>query len=276
MVLLVVVAACGYGYLLFAFPKVPPAPTVTFDASPERLARGEYLAEHVVGCTTCHTERDWTKFSGPAKRELLGAGNEPFDLGPAGFLYSKNITPAGIGSWTDGELLRAVTQGVSKDGTPLFPLMPYPHFGAMSEDDMHAVLAYVRSWKAIERVAPERRLSFPLNLIVRTMPGPNTYQPRPSPDDKLAYGKYMHALGAVQRLPHADRRSRHSRLPGMDFAGGMEFLETGYTRALGQHHARRRYRHRLVDRAAVHRQVQGRSRRRTMRRSARPSGARTR
>ena len=92
VVLLLIVAACGYGYLLFAYPKVPPAPTVSFDSSPERLARGEYLAEHVVGCTTCHTQRDWTKFSGPAKRELLGAGNEPFDLGPAGFLYSPNIT----------------------------------------------------------------------------------------------------------------------------------------------------------------------------------------
>ena len=228
VVLLLVVAACGYGYLLFAFPKVPAAPTVTFDASPERLARGEYLAEHVVGCTTCHTERDWTKYSGPAKRELLGAGNEPFDLGPAGFLYSKNITPAGIGSWSDGELLRAVTQGVSKDGTPLFPLMPYPHFGAMSEDDVHAVLAYVRSWKAIEGVAPERRLGFPLNLIVRTMPGPNTYQSRPSPDDKLAYGKYL-TRSALCSDCHTPIDERGTPLPGMDFAGGMEFRETGYT-----------------------------------------------
>ncbi len=228
VVLLLIVAACGYGYLLFAYPKAPPPPTVSFDASPERLARGEYLAEHVVGCATCHTQRDWTKFSGPAKRELLGAGNEPFDLGPAGFLYSKNITPAGIGSWTDGELLRAVTQGVSKDGTPLFPLMPYPHFGVMSEDDVHAVLAYVRSWKAIEGVAPERRLSFPLNLIVRTMPGPNAYQQRPSPDDKLAYGKYL-TRSALCSDCHTPIDDRGTPLPGMDFAGGMEFVETGYT-----------------------------------------------
>ena len=228
VVLLLIVAACGYGYLLLAYPKAPPPPTVSFDASPERLARGEYLAEHVVGCSTCHTQRDWTRFSGPIKRELLGAGNEPFDLGPAGFLYSKNITPAGIGSWTDGELLRAVTQGVSKDGTPLFPLLPYPHIGALSEDDVHAVLAYVRSWKAIEGVAPERRLSIPLNLIVRTMPGPNTFQPRPSPDDKLAYGKYL-TRSALCSDCHTPIDDRGTPLPGMDFAGGMEFRETGYT-----------------------------------------------
>ena len=50
----------------------------------------------------------------------------------------------------DGEVLRAVTAGVSRDGTPLFPLMPYPHYGALSEDDVHAVIAYVRSLKAID------------------------------------------------------------------------------------------------------------------------------
>jgi mono/diheme cytochrome c family protein len=229
ILLLVVVAACGYGYMLFAFPKVPPAPAnVKFDAAPEHLARGEYLANHVVGCTTCHSQRDYTRFSGPFTPETLGAGGQKFDLGPAGVVYSKNITPAGIGNWTDGELLRAVTQGVAKDGTPLFPVMPYPHFGAMSEDDVHAVLAYIRSLKAIESPAPPpRQLSFPLNLIVRTIPGPNTYRKRPSPDDKVAYGKYV-TDAALCSDCHTPIDDRGTPLPGMDFAGGMEILETGY------------------------------------------------
>ena len=225
----VVVAACGYGYVMFAFPKVPPAPEdVKFDNSPERMARGEYLANHVVGCTTCHSQRDFTKFSGPVKPESVGAGGFKFDLGPAGFVYSKNITPAGIGSWTDGELLRSVTQGVSKDGTPLFPVMPYPHFGRMSEEDVHAVLAYVRSLKAIESAPPPpRQLNFPLNLIVRTIPGPNTYGTRPSPEDKVAYGKYM-TEAALCGDCHTPIDDRGTPLPGMEFAGGMEILETGY------------------------------------------------
>src|SRR5688572_28621688 len=192
VVLVVLVAACDYGYLMFAYPKVPPPTAFKIEPTPERLARGKYLNDHVVGCTTCHTKRDWTKFSGPVMPDQLGAGGEPFNLGPAGMAYSKNITPAAIGSWTDGELLRAVTQGVSKDGSPLFPLMPYPHYGAMDEEDVHAVLAYIRSLKAITGTTPpERKLSFPLNFIVRTMPGPNTFGKRPSPDDKVAYGKYM-------------------------------------------------------------------------------------
>lgn len=227
-VLLLVVAAAGLGYLFYAFPNVPVSAGYRIDATPERLARGKYLNDHVVGCTTCHTERDWTKFSGPPKAERLGAGGEPFNLGPAGMLYSKNITPAAIGSWSDGELYRAVTGGVSKDGTPLFPLMPYPHFGFMAEDDVHAVLAYVRSLKAIENAnIPERTLNFPLNLIVRTMPGAAQHQPRPSPQDQLAYGRYMTRIALCADC-HTPIDERGTPLPGMDFAGGMEFFETGY------------------------------------------------
>jgi len=227
VLVLLLVAACGLGYVMFAFPKVPPAPSVKFDPTPERIARGKYLNDHVVGCTTCHTQRDWTKFSGPVKMELLGAGSESFNLGPAGKLYSKNITPAAIGSWTDGELLRAVTQGVAKDGTPLFPLMPYPHYGAMDEEDVHAVLTYIRSLKAIEGTPPARQLNFPLNLVVRTIPGPNTFTKRPSPDDKVAYGKYM-TTAALCGDCHTPIDERGTPLAGMDFAGGQEFVETGY------------------------------------------------
>jgi hypothetical protein len=124
-------------------------------------------------------------------------------------------------------LLRAVTQGVSKDGTPLFPLMPYPHFGAMSEDDVHAVLAYIRTLKAIDGAVRPRQLNFPLNLIVRTIPGPNTYGTRPPATDKVAYGKYLTSAALCSDC-HTPIDDRGTPLPNMDFAGGMEFTETGY------------------------------------------------
>lgn len=225
---LVLVAACGYLYLMFSYPSVPPPRTdVTFDTSPERLARGKSLNDHVVGCTTCHTQRDWTKFAGPVKTELLGAGGDKFTRAPGSDLYAKNITPAAIGSWTDGELLRAATQGVSKDGTPLFPLMPYPHYGALAEDDIHAVLAYIRSLKAIESIVPERTLGFPLNLVVRTIPSANTFGTRPSPSDTLAYGRYMTKAARCTDC-HTPIDDQGTPLPGMEFAGGMAFIETGY------------------------------------------------
>ena len=226
-VVALVAAAAGVAYLYAAYPNVPLT-DYRVEATPERLARGKYLNDHVVGCTTCHTPRDWTKFSGPVKADMLGAGGEVFYLGPAGRLYSKNITPAALGSWSDAELLRAVTAGVSKDGSPLFPLMPYPRFGAMTEEDVHAVLAYIRSLKAIESGnIPERTLNFPLNLIVRTLPTPAEPQARPSPTDKLAYGRYM-LRSALCSECHTPIDDRGQPLPGMDFAGGMELIETGY------------------------------------------------
>lgn len=225
--LAVLAAAAGFGYLMLAYPKVPPPAVVTLQPTPDRLARGKYLSDHVTGCTACHSQRDWTKFAGPVKSDGIGAGGQEFPLGAAGTVYAKNITPAAIGSWTDGELQRAVTAGVSRDGTPLFPLMPYPHFGAMAADDMHAILSYVRSWQAIESQVPPRTLNFPMNLIVRTIPAAASPQARPSPDDKLAYGRYM-TRSALCADCHTPIDDRGQPLPGRDFAGGMEFLETGY------------------------------------------------
>jgi mono/diheme cytochrome c family protein len=225
--LVVVAALGGLGYFMLAFPKVPAPAAVTLEPTPERLARGKYLSDHVTGCTTCHSERDWTKFSGPVKAGRIGLGGQEFPLGTLGSVYAKNITPAAIGAWTDGELQRAVTAGVSKDGTPLFPVMPYLHFGAMAADDMHAVLSYIRSWKAIENPVPARTLNFPMNLIVRTMPAPASPQPRPSPADRLAYGRYI-TRAALCADCHSPIDDRGQPLPGKAFSGGMEFLETGY------------------------------------------------
>lgn len=225
--LLLIAAAAGLGYLFYAFPNVPVA-EYKIEATPERLARGKYLNDHVTGCTTCHSQRDWTRFSGPVQPDTVGMGGQTFNLGPAGTVASKNITPAALGSWSDGEVLRAVTAGVSRDGAPLFPVMPYPHFGKMSEEDVHAILSYVRSLKAIENSnIPERTLSFPLNLIVRTIPKPAVHEPRPPASDTLAYGRYMlrSALCADCHTPIDDQGTP---LPGMDFAGGTEIIETGY------------------------------------------------
>ena len=228
VVLLVVVAACGFGYMMLAYPKVPAAPSITLDSAPERIARGEYLANHVVGCTTCHSQRDWAKFSGPVVPGTVGGGGQMFDLGPAGVIYSKNITPAAIGPWSDGELLRAVTSGVSRDGSPLFPLMPFPHYGVMSQDDVHAVLAYIRTLKAIEGAPiPAKKISFPLNLIARTIPAPASFQAAPPASDKVAYGKYM-VNAALCGDCHTPIDDRGQPLPGLDFAGGTEFKETGH------------------------------------------------
>lgn len=225
LVLVVVVAGAGVAYLYTAFPKVPAATAFKIDATPERLARGQYLATNVSGCIACHSHRDFSRFAGPLTTGSEGKGGEVFPLGGAGTVYAKNITPAFIGSWTDGELLRAVTSGVSRDGTPLFPLMPHPRYGQMDQEDVDAILAYIRTLKAVEGGVPERTLNFPMNLIVRTIPAAAAPKPRPSPSDKVTYGAYM-VNAAVCSDCHTPT-DRGQPLPGQDFAGGFELVTGG-------------------------------------------------
>jgi mono/diheme cytochrome c family protein len=229
LVLLVVLAAAGgLTYLYASYPDVPP-PSATFkiESNPEIVARGAYLANHVAICMDCHTERDFSKFAGPIRHDRLGAGGEKFDnfnAGVPGTLYAKNITPAGVGSWTDGELLRAVTEGVSKDGTPLFPMMPYVTYGQMAEDDVMAMLAYMRSLAPIENHVPERSLDVPMNVIVRTIPRAAAFGTRPSPSDKVAYGEYLVRAASCSEC-HTPIDNRGQPLPGRAFAGGVQFRD---------------------------------------------------
>ena len=120
------------GYLYAKYPDVPPAENITVVSTPERVARGQYLAKHVSGCVECHAERDFTEVCRPVKPGRSAMGGELFGdpETPIRVLISKNITPAGIGSWTDGELIRAFTSGVDKDGEPLVPIMPYHRYAA--------------------------------------------------------------------------------------------------------------------------------------------------
>ncbi len=215
------------GYLNLAFPKVSPAPSMTIEATPERLTRGEYLVNHVVGCIDCHSTRDWSKFAGPIIPGTEGKGGEKFDKETANFpgtLYSKNITPYNLKHWTDGELYRLITTGVTKDGKAIFPLMPYPSYAKMDPEDVKSVIAYIRTLPERESPAyPESQLDFPLNLIVKTIPkDADSPMTLPSRSDTLNYGKYLVTISACADC-HTPMDDKGNFLPGMDFAGGMEF-----------------------------------------------------
>lgn len=226
VVLVAVVAAGGLTYLYARYPDVPP-PSESFvvKSTPELVERGAYLANHVAICMDCHTERDFSKYAGPLKPGRLGAGGEKFDrftTGIPGTLYAKNITPFALGSWTDGELQRAVASGVSKDGTALFPLMPYINYGKLAEDDVHAILAYLRTLAPVESHMPARSLEVPLNFIVRTIPTEPHFGTRPPASDTIAHGEYLTRAAACTEC-HTPRDDQGQLLPGRTFAGGREF-----------------------------------------------------
>lgn len=225
---LVVAAGAFVGYFFIRYPDVPPAESVTVPRTPERVARGKYLAEHVTGCVVCHADRAWSQYGAPVIDGTRGKGGQRFGFGLEPFvLYAKNITPAGIGEWTDGEVIRAMVAGVSRDGTPLFPLMPYPHFAKMAREDIEAVVAYLRTLPSVPSApTPARQLNFPLPLVVRTIPAAPSYRPIPPPTDRVAYGEYM-VNAALCSDCHTPVDEQGTPLPGMDFAGGMAFTPNG-------------------------------------------------
>ena len=73
LILFIVVSAAA-AYVTIVLPNVDPAPDLKVEATPERIAHGEYLANHVVVCMDCHSQRDFSKFSGPLAPGTLGQG----------------------------------------------------------------------------------------------------------------------------------------------------------------------------------------------------------
>lgn len=182
--------------------KSEPTGSDGTDSVKKVLERGEYLANNVAGCIDCHSKRDFSKYSGPVIPGTEGGGGFVFDqkLGLPGVLYGKNITPdneTGIGTWTDEDILKAITQGINKKGDTLFPLMPYANFNRMAKDDLLSIIAYIRSLKPIRNKIPDRQLMMP---IAMAYPGP-MLQPsvdgnvRPPASDRVKYGEYLATMG---------------------------------------------------------------------------------
>src|SRR5262245_47020981 len=118
------------------------------------LARGKYLSE-AADCEACH----------PTEHGERCACGRPFDT-DFGTIYSPNITPdkeTGIGDWTDADFIKAVHEGVAKNGTRLYPAFPYAAYTYMPEEDVLAIKQYLFAQPAVKNKAPENTLRFPFN-----------------------------------------------------------------------------------------------------------------
>jgi hypothetical protein len=210
------------GYVTYVLPNVGPAPDISIEITPERIEHGKYLVNHVMLCTDCHAVRDFSYYAGPPIPETLGAGGEVFDqkIGVPGRLVAPNLTPAALGSWTDGEIYRAITSGVSRDGSALFPLMPYPNYSQLADEDIYAVIAYLRTLEPVENDLEPSRLDFPVNILVNTMPMKANPQPKPDKSDIVDYGRYI-ITAAVCADCHT--KMERGEFTGMPYAGGNEF-----------------------------------------------------
>lgn len=224
IVVAMIAIACGIIYLQYAFPRVDAAPNLIVERTTEQVERGRYLANHVTVCIDCHSTRDFSLPSAPPVPGTLGKGGDRFDhsLGFPGVFYAKNITPdkeTGIGTWSDGDLYRAMTMGVSKNGDPLFPMMPYGAYKNLTTEDAYAIIAYIRTLEPIRNEVPKSDPDFPFNLILRTMPSSGvSHTPKETVlDNDLSRGKYLVTIAGC-----GDCHSPKDADLGA-FAGGMDF-----------------------------------------------------
>jgi mono/diheme cytochrome c family protein len=223
-------------WIVVEYPRVPePFPITRAVPSAEKVARGAYLFNNVARCVDCHSTRDWTKYAAPVIKGTEGRGGEAFThalMGVPGEFYARNITPAALADWTDEEIARAITTGVNKHGEALYPVMPYRNYGELDRGDVEALVAYIRTLEPQANQVPDRSFHFPMQIVVRTLPQAPRFSPRPDPGDKIAYGGYLaRAAGCAEC--HATRDAKGNVVPGMQYAGGMEFRfpEGGLVRA---------------------------------------------
>jgi mono/diheme cytochrome c family protein len=221
-VLVLVSISSGYVYLFL--PDVGKAPDLKVTITPERVERGKYIAMHVAVCVDCHSTRDWSQFSGPITPGTEGKGGEKFsqEFGFPGTFYSKNITPHALGNWTDGEIFRAITSGVSKNGTALFPLMPYQHYGIADKEDLYSVIAYIRTLSPVKNDVPASKADFPVNILMHLAPAKPSFVTRPAESDTVRYGEYL--VNMASCMTCHSKENKGDIIKGTEYGGGREFV----------------------------------------------------
>ena len=151
-----------------------------------RLERGRYLMESIVACGNCHTPQGP---KGPLPGMELAGG---LKIEEKGFTaYGSNITPdkeTGIGKWTDAQIITAIRQGRRPDGTIIGPPMPIGLYRGMSDNDVGAIVAYLRAAKPVKNKAPKSEYKIPLPPNYGPPVGKVADVPR---TDKIAYGRYL-------------------------------------------------------------------------------------
>jgi mono/diheme cytochrome c family protein len=224
---------------------VRPVSDAPIERTPERLARGAYLVNQVMLCPACHTTRATGNILVEPERAdaFLGGGNRYVGKG-LGTLWIPNLTPdpeTGLGGWSDDEVMRAIRDGVSKDGHFLIPLMPYFSFQYLADEDARAVVAYLRSIPAYKQPTPreENKLGFMQKVLFRFV-GVQMHKPAvgvdpPSRTDEVAYGHYLARIGACSECHSLTDKGPRPETDPLYLAGSDQAFEDP---ALGQTYPR--------------------------------------
>ncbi|EAZ80514.1 c-type cytochrome [Algoriphagus machipongonensis] len=221
---------CFVAFVFLKWDKKYDAPYPELAATQDStlIARGKYLVYGPAHCAGCHntTERMLRVDQG---EDLTLIGGAEFVFEP-GVIRSRNLTPdmeTGIGKLTDGEVARVMRNSIGADGRPIFPLMPFQN---MSDEDVVAILSYLRSQEPVNHFVKPTEYSFmgkavlALGLIKPEGPAgtpPKSIKIEPSE----VYGKYLANSVANCVGCHSPRDLMSGEFIGPKFSGGLEFEE---------------------------------------------------
>jgi mono/diheme cytochrome c family protein len=125
---------------------MPPAKGAAAPPQSDKVAYGGYIVNALAHCFECHSKPD--AHGAPDFVHGLGAGGFEVTLAPGMVIHTANITSdpeTGIGKWSDADIKKAITEGITPTGGHLSPPMPFTFFKNMTPEDLDAVVAYVRT-----------------------------------------------------------------------------------------------------------------------------------
>jgi mono/diheme cytochrome c family protein len=194
---------------------------------PGVVDRGRYLVYGPAHCAECHGDPQ-----APYSEDVPLSGGRKFHLRALGTLSAPNITSdraAGIGALSDATLVRSLRYGISRDGRPLAPLMP---FADLSDEDLQAVLSYLRSVGPEAQPAPNHDLTVLGKVAFKLLKAQGSTQPPPVTrrrERTADYGRYLaHSVASCYGC-HTQRSELTGAFVGPPLAGGMTFEENGQT-----------------------------------------------
>jgi mono/diheme cytochrome c family protein len=200
-----------------------PYPEVEASTDPEVIEQGRYLVFGPAHCAACHTPAD--------RHDVLERGEMTDLVGgfewhlPLGVLRSPNITSdaeTGIGRYSDAEISRTLRHGVKPDGRATFPIMEFQN---LSDEDLTAIVSYLRSTPPVRQAQPESELTFVGRAVMAALirpSGPSGLPPAvsPSPGATIERGEYLVNNVANCAGCHSQRSMVDGSYTGPRLAGG--------------------------------------------------------
>lgn len=207
-----------------------PGPSLKTSTDSAVIARGKYLVEGPAHCSSCHISNFADMIAGDQGQTVALKGGIRFPMGPLGAMYTRNLTPdasTGLGRYTDEQVFRMMRHGIRPDGTASMPvLMP---FWKMADDDLVAIVSYLRSVAPVENNVPANDWTFVGKAVRALTP---TFQPIEDPDAPsvappmaatIERGEYLAHYVTNCVGCHTQRDMMTYQATGPEFAGGMEF-----------------------------------------------------